>query len=88
MEYRDRVRIESLDFVVDGAELSGRAAEKCSGLRAKFLIDATGPRGFLHRALGLGEDSLPGMPATEGLYSHFTGVSRTRDGGEYSFSCR
>ena len=77
VEYRDRVRIESLDFVVDGAELTGRAAEEVFRVRAKFLIDATGPRGFLHRALGLGEDSLPGMPATEGLYSHFTGVSRT-----------
>jgi FADH2 O2-dependent halogenase len=33
----------------------------------------------LHRALAIGEDSLPGMPATESLYSHFTGVSRTEN---------
>jgi tetracycline 7-halogenase / FADH2 O2-dependent halogenase len=77
VEYRDQVRIESLDFVVDGAELTGRAEEEVFRVRAKFLIDATGPRGFLHRALGLGEDSLPGMPATESLYSHFTGVTGT-----------
>jgi FADH2 O2-dependent halogenase len=80
VEYRDRVRIESLDFFEYGAELAGRAEEEVFRVRAKFLIDATGSRGFLRRALGLGEDSLPGMPATESLYSHFTGVTRTENG--------
>jgi FADH2 O2-dependent halogenase len=77
VEYRDRVRIESLVLPEIGAELAGWAGEDEFRLRARFLIDATGPRGFLHRALRLGEDSLPGMPATESLYSHFTGVRRT-----------
>lgn len=79
VEYHDRVWIESLDLSEDGADLAGRVGEDGFRLRAKFLIDATGPRGFLHRALRLGEDSLPGMPATESLYSHFTGVSRTEN---------
>jgi tetracycline 7-halogenase / FADH2 O2-dependent halogenase len=79
VEYRDRVRVESLDLAEGGAELAGWAGEESFRLRARFLVDATGPRGFLHRALGLGEESLPGMPATESLYSHFTGVSRTED---------
>jgi FADH2 O2-dependent halogenase len=78
VEYHDRVRIESLDLSEDGADLAGWTGKDEFRLRAKFLIDATGPRGFLHRALRLGEDSLPGMPATESVYSHFTGVSRTR----------
>jgi tetracycline 7-halogenase / FADH2 O2-dependent halogenase len=82
VEYRDRARIESLNFFEDGAELAGWAGEEGFRLRARFLIDATGPRGFLHRSLGLGEDSLPGMRATESLYSHFTGVSRTENEGE------
>ena len=43
---------------------------------ARFVVDATGPRGFLHRALGLGELELPGAPATAALYSHFSGVHR------------
>jgi FADH2 O2-dependent halogenase len=76
VEYRDRVRIESLDLSGDGADLAGWAGEEGFRLRARFLIDATGPRGFLHRVLGLGEGALPGMPDTESLYSHFTGVSR------------
>lgn len=48
-------------------------------LRARFVVDATGPRGFLHRTLGLGELPLPGMPATQALYSHFSGVGRLAD---------
>jgi tetracycline 7-halogenase / FADH2 O2-dependent halogenase len=85
VDYRDRVRIESLDLSEDGAEVAGLAGEEGFRLRAKFLIDATGPRGFLHRVLGLGEDSLPGMPATESLYSHFTGVSRTESDANTPF---
>lgn len=45
-------------------------------IAARFVVDATGPRGFLHRALGLGERELPGTPATAALYSHFEGVRR------------
>ena len=40
------------------------------------MIDATGPRGFLHRQLGLAERTLPGIPATQSLYTHFNGVRR------------
>ncbi len=85
VEYRDRVRIESLDFLEYGAELGGCAGEEEFRLQAKFLVDATGPRGFLHRTLGLTEYSLPGMPATESLYSHFTGVSRTESDANTPF---
>ncbi len=45
-------------------------------VRAKFLIDATGPRGFGHRALGLPELPFENLPLTEGLYSHFANVRR------------
>lgn len=45
-------------------------------IAARFVVDATGPRGFLHRALGLGERGLPGTPETAALYSHFAGVRR------------
>jgi len=45
-------------------------------IRACFAIDATGPRGLLHRAVGLPEGSLPDYPATQALYSHFSGVQR------------
>lgn len=48
---------------------------------ARFVVDATGPRGFLHRALGLGERELPEAPPTSALYSHFTGVRRLAETG-------
>lgn len=46
---------------------------------ARFVIDATGPRGFLHRALSLGETGLEGFPPTQSLYTHFSGVKRVDD---------
>jgi len=45
-------------------------------IAAKFVVDASGPRGFLHRALGLSERELPGFPPTQALYSHFENVRR------------
>ena len=73
LEYRDRTQIESVVFDEDGANITGPAID----LRAGFVIDATGPRGFLHQALQLDESPLPGVPARESLYSHFTAVART-----------
>jgi tetracycline 7-halogenase / FADH2 O2-dependent halogenase len=77
VEYRDGARIEILEFDEDGATIIGRAGEEEFHFRARLVIDATGPRGFLHRTLRLEESPLPGLPATESLYSHFTGVGRS-----------
>jgi FADH2 O2-dependent halogenase len=77
VEYFDCVRIEDLVFTEDCATLVGRAGDRPFRLSARLLIDATGPRGFLHRSLQLPECALPGMPVTESLFSHFTGVGRT-----------
>jgi FADH2 O2-dependent halogenase len=76
-DYRDCVRIESLEIREHSAGIAGRAGEGPFNFQTRLLIDATGPRGFLHRALQLEESPLPGLPATESLYSHFTGVLRT-----------
>lgn len=51
-------------------ERNGRSFE----IAAQFVVDATGPRGFLHRSLNLGELPLPNFPATQAIYSHFSGV--------------
>ncbi|HEX3130057.1 MAG TPA: tryptophan 7-halogenase [Thermoanaerobaculia bacterium] len=47
-------------------------------IRARFVVDATGPRGFLHRALNLPEAPFENLPATEGLYAHFRGVRKLK----------
>jgi tetracycline 7-halogenase / FADH2 O2-dependent halogenase len=82
VDYRDSVRIETLELGESGATIEGRAGEEAFQFHAGLLIDATGPRGFLHRSLRLEESPLPGLPTTEGLYSHFTGVARTETAGD------
>jgi tetracycline 7-halogenase / FADH2 O2-dependent halogenase len=82
VEYYDDSRIESLEFAEDGAAIVARTGDEWLRFHAGFVIDATGPRGFLHRALRLEESPLPGMPATQSLYSHFTGVGHSEVGGD------
>ena len=59
--------------------LEGRRKGRPIEISAGFVIDASGPRGFLHRALGLPETRLRWLPATQGLYSHFADVERFDD---------
>jgi tetracycline 7-halogenase / FADH2 O2-dependent halogenase len=82
VNYRDNTRIESLEFTEYGATIVGCAGDDPFQIHARLLIDATGAGGFLHRALQLPEVGIPCLPATEALYSHFTGVKRTEAAGE------
>lgn len=75
-EYFDEVRIDVVTCDANGVELGGTRLQEDFEVRAKFLIDATGPRGLLHRALNLGEAVLPVYPATQALWSHFSGVTQ------------
>jgi FADH2 O2-dependent halogenase len=74
--YLDEVALQSFSELVEEIVLTGRRHDEDIHIRAKFLVDATGPRGFLHRALALKESPLPDFPATQALFSHFTGVAR------------
>src|SRR5262249_35021017 len=47
--------------------------------KADLVIDASGPRGFLQRALWLPEKPLPAMPTTQALFSHFIDVAPLTD---------
>ena len=60
----DRVVIEG---VREGARLR---------VDAGFLVDASGPRGYLWRALQLGDAPLEWLPPTQALYTHFEDVRR------------
>jgi FADH2 O2-dependent halogenase len=75
-EYVDRTAVTGLSWQGETASLEtlreGRSATRC----ARLVVDASGPGGFLHRALGLEEAPFPGLPQTQGLYTHFTGVRR------------
>lgn len=79
VEYLDELELK--DCVDDGAVMRLRGVRHGHeiAINARFVVDATGPRGFLYRALKLGEKELPGLPATQALYSHFFGAKRLEE---------
>ncbi|MDB6032267.1 MAG: 2-octaprenyl-6-methoxyphenyl hydroxylase [Verrucomicrobiales bacterium] len=76
VEYLDEVKLETACQSDDGIDLIGHRLGQPLRLRAKYVFDASGPRGFLHQAFGLGEQTLAFLPQTQALYSHFTDVRR------------
>ena len=54
--------------------IQGRHRGQPLEIHAELILDATGPRGFLHRALALPEVPFQHLPPTQALYSHFVGV--------------
>jgi tetracycline 7-halogenase / FADH2 O2-dependent halogenase len=74
--YFDRTRLQRFCDGGAGVRLEGERDGHEIAFQAKFVVDATGPRGFLHHALGLEERELPEYPATQALYSHFSRVGR------------
>lgn len=77
--YFDEVELKEVIEGQDGVQLIGSRQGGTVEIDARFVVDATGARGFLHHALGLAETELPGMPATAALYSHFSGVRRLNE---------
>ncbi|HSH15975.1 MAG TPA: tryptophan 7-halogenase, partial [Verrucomicrobiae bacterium] len=76
VEYLDAVEVREVRPDAKVVLLRARHNGHDLNFTARFLIDATGPRGLLHRALGLGERTLSGYPATQSLFTHFRGVHR------------
>ena len=76
VDYSDETFLHSAKETGDGLDLEGTRHGGNFHVSARFVVDASGPRGFLHQALSLGERLLPGFPATQALYSHFSGVGR------------
>ena len=72
--YLDEVALTGALEATNGMLLAGTRHGEAVEIAAEFVIDATGPRGFLHRALGLSERTPTNFPATQGLFSHFENV--------------
>lgn len=74
VDYRDRAELTRADVGSSGVRLSGRRNGTPFTLRADFVIDASGPGGFLARQLAI--PSGLGRTATRAalVFSHFTGV--------------
>jgi tetracycline 7-halogenase / FADH2 O2-dependent halogenase len=79
VEYLDEVELSEAAEREDEVRLHGKRRGNEIDISARFVVDATGPRGFLHRAFGLPELPLPGFPQTQSLYTHFRGVGRLED---------
>lgn len=76
VDYFDEVKLDSYLDVGHEAILRGKHQGGNVSFHAKFVIDATGPRGFLHNTLHLSEASLSHHPRTQALFSHFSNVGR------------
>jgi FADH2 O2-dependent halogenase len=79
VDYRDQVELTGEDIAVDSVRVSGTRKGSAFELSANFLIDASGPGGFLARQL-----SIPsGLEQTETraaiVFSHFDGVRLMKD---------
>jgi FADH2 O2-dependent halogenase len=75
VDYVDEVTLDGVTWGADGAAaLSGQRRGASLHVRARFVVDASGPRGFLSRALGIDERGFDGYPATQVLFSHFIDV--------------
>lgn len=79
VEYVDQVELDSFELRGTTGVLAGTRAGAPFAAEARFVVDASGPRGFLHRLLRLPEASFAGFPDTQALFTHFTGVHRWQD---------
>lgn len=77
IDYIDGAQLNEVCDEGGEVRLKGERHGYCIEIAAQFVVDATGPRGFLHRALRLQELPLPHFPATQAIYSHFSGVGVT-----------
>lgn len=83
-EYRDEVTLTIPDWHSDGTTtLTGERYGQPFSVRTRLAVDATGPRGFLSKALELPEADFAEYPSTQSLYSHFTGVRRCDEMPEF-----
>jgi len=76
VDYLDEVELESASESPSEVRIEGTRHGNKLAYSARFVVDATGPRGFLHKAFGLREIALADFPPTEALYTHFSGVRR------------
>lgn len=74
--YLDEVALDAPTWGEGEVILKGDRKGEPLSIRASFVFDATGPRGFLHHALKLSEVPPECLPPTQALYTHFTGVRR------------
>ena len=76
VEYRDRTELRVAARDAEGLTLEATRAGTAERIRPRLVVDASGPGGFLHRALELPAAAFADLPATRGLFAHFENVRR------------
>ena len=76
VQYLDETSLDGFDDDAPQAMLIGSRHGQALRIRVNFVVDASGPRGFMHGLLGMKPAPLDWLPHTHGLYSHFENVSR------------
>lgn len=74
--YLDHVDLRAMRQTAGEAVLDGEWRGRPICVSAKFVVDASGSRGFLQRVLGFGERPRSWLPGTQALFTHFEGVDR------------
>jgi tetracycline 7-halogenase / FADH2 O2-dependent halogenase len=84
VEYHDRTQLDRVEWQADGDPLLvGVRHGQPVRVRAGFIVDASGPGGFLSKALGIDNLGFEAYPATQALFSHFTDVARCDEMPDY-----
>jgi FADH2 O2-dependent halogenase len=79
VEFIDELHIETWNRCDAQSAIGGRRRGAPVSLQARFVVDASGPRGFVSRMLNVLNRRFSGYPPTQALFSHFTGVHRCAD---------
>ena len=79
VDYRDQVELTSADITNDFALLRGRRDGTPFELQASFVVDASGPGGFLARQLSIPSALEKTETRSAIVFSHFEGVQMMRD---------
>jgi FADH2 O2-dependent halogenase len=82
-EYLDRAELQSVEWARGGARLQGLRQGRALQAQARLVVDASGPRGYLSRGMKIAEHEFESYPPTQTLYSHFVGVRRCDEMGDY-----
>jgi FADH2 O2-dependent halogenase len=82
-EYVDELRLEAFEPHDRYVRLRGRRRDVPVTIGARLVVDASGPHGFISRALNVRNVGFDDYPPTQALFSHFTGVARCGDMPEF-----
>jgi FADH2 O2-dependent halogenase len=79
VEYRDRAEVTQVEFGADSVRMAGSREGRPFELRASFLIDASGPAGFLARQLAIPSALARTETRSSLVFSHFDGAGLMSD---------